>query len=672
MVLSHITPDRAKARIAELVRTLNTHNYRYYTLSQPTVSDAEYDALMRELVELEAQYPKFKSEDSPSSRVGAKADAALPTVTHKVKMLSLDNTYSVEELRQWDARVRKGLGTDKYELTVELKIDGVSCAVIYQKGVLAQGATRGDGTVGEDVTPNVRTIRPLPLRLEGKAPDVLEVRGEVYFDKAEFAAINRERKKNEEALFANPRNAASGTLKLLDSRITAERKLKFFVHSFGRIEGGKHYKSQWDFLQAAKSFGLPVNPSAKVCRNIDEAIKACDAFLKQREALDYDVDGVVIKVNDLKQQDQLGTVLKSPRWAVAYKFPAYQATTDIKDIVVQVGRTGVITPVAELEPVACAGVTIARATLHNFDEIKRLGVNAGDRVLLERAGDVIPKIVKVVEKRSKGVFTIPKACPSCGEKIVKEQEEEVAYRCVNPSCPEQIARGLGHFASRTAMDIEGLGDAAVDQLLDKGLVKDLAGIYYLTKKDLLGLELFADKKADNLLKAIEASKEKPLSKFLYALGIANIGEKAAGMLAARFGTLDALMAADAQALENIDDVGPVMAASVVSFFKGSRQQRLMARFKEAGLRLSEPKTVKGDRLQGKKFVFTGDLGGWTRQEAEAEVAAQGGQATGSVSKATDFVVVGDKPGSKFAKAKQLGITILDEEAFNAMIGGRAS
>lgn len=664
MVQPHI-----KHRIQELSSLIEEHNRRYYVLDQPTISDAEYDKLLAELVTLEQAHPDLALLDSPTKRIGIKVDSELPTVAHQVKMMSLDNTYSVDELRLWDGRVKKGLGDQDYTLTVELKIDGVSCALVYDDGLMTLAATRGDGSIGEDVTHNAKTIRTVPLRLQGQIPRILEVRGEVYTDRKDFAELNRKRQDNHEVLFANPRNAASGALKLLDSRLTAQRKLKFFVHSFGRVEGGVPYKTQWEFLEACKAYGLPVSQQSRLCRDIEEVIAVCQEFQLKRESIDFDVDGVVIKVNSLKQQEQLGSTMKSPRWAVAYKFPAYQATTIVKSIVVQVGRTGVLTPVAELEPVACAGVVISRATLHNFDEITRLGVGEGDRVLIERAGDVIPKIVKVVEKLSSvKKFAIPKKCPSCASKIVKDNDDEVAYRCVNPVCPKQIERGLNHFASRTAMDIEGLGDVAIAQLLDKGLVKDIGDIYHLRREDLLKLDLFKDKKADNLLKSIDVSRKKPLSKLLFGLGIMNIGEKAALVLAERFHSLDALMSVTSQEIESVDDVGPVMASSIVEFFSSSRAKFLVKQLKDAGVNLTQPqREQKGESLKSKKFVFTGELEGLSREEAGKLVEAQGGQVVGSVSKATDYVVVGLEPGSKYKKALELGVAVLNQKQFMEII-----
>ena len=518
---------------------------------------------------------------------------------------------------------------------------------------------------------NAKTIQDIPLVLEGKAPASLEVRGEVYMEKKNFNELNEQRKEKGEVTFANPRNAAAGALKLLDSSIAKKRRLRFFAHSSGQMARNSTITTQWEFLEQIKSFGFAVNSHNKLCHSFEEVIAFCQKSALERDQIKYDVDGVVIKVDDFKQQAQLGVTLKSPRWAVAYKFPAYQATTVIKEIIVQVGRTGVLTPVAELEPVACAGVMISRATLHNFDEIKRLGVNAGDRVLLERAGDVIPKIVKVLEKHSKGEFVIPRVCPSCNGKIQKEKEDDVAYRCLNPSCPKQLERLLVHFASRGAMDIEGLGVSAVLQLLEKGLARDLADIYSLKKEQLLQLDLFKDKKADNLLKALANSKTRPLSKFLYGIGIANIGTKAAANLAGHFGSLNAIINASALELQAIDEVGPVMAESVVDYFKQPQVKSLIAKFKDAGLDLSEPKKqATGLRLEGRKFVFTGELAGITREEAGQKVQDQGGKVISSVSKGLDYLVIGEKPGAaKLYRAGQLGVKIINQKEFEEMLNG---
>ena len=661
---------QAKKEIQALTKAIEEHNHKYYVLNDPVISDEEYDRLLKKLVDLEEAFPKLKSPTSPTQRVGAKVQGNLPTVKHSLMMLSLDNTYSLKELKQWHERVIKGLSGLKPSLVTELKIDGLSCAIRYENGHLALAATRGDGDTGEDVTHNAKTIRDIPLTLKGKFPALLEVRGEVYMDKKDFNSLNQQRKNNGEVLFANPRNAAAGSLKLLDARLTAQRHLRFFVHSLGLWPKEAMPLTFWEFLEQAKRFGFTVNSHKRLCRNLDEVIAFCEEYSSKRDEISFDVDGIVVKVNDLSQQARLGFTLKSPRWAVAFKFPAHQASTIIKEIIVQVGRTGVLTPVAELEPVACAGVMISRATLHNFDEIKRLGVNSGDKVLLERAGDVIPKIVKVLEKHSRGTFVLPKVCPSCNGKIQKEKENDVAYRCLNPFCPKQLERLLVHFASRGAMDIEGLGESVVGELLDKGLVHDSADIYFLKKEQLLDLDLFADKKADNLLKAITKSKSRPLSKFLYGLGIANIGIKAAVNLAGHFGSLDAIINASVLQLQAIDEVGPVMAESVGEYFKQPQVKKLLAKFKTAGLNLSEPQgQASGHRLEGKKFVFTGELAGTTREEAGLWVKNQGGRVVASVSKSLDYLVAGENPGTKLPQAKQLGITILNQKDFEGMVHG---
>ncbi|MBI5415244.1 MAG: NAD-dependent DNA ligase LigA [Candidatus Omnitrophica bacterium] len=669
---------RAAREIEKLSREIEEHNYRYYVLDEPAVSDKEYDELLRKLIKLEDQFPGLKSPDSPSQRVGAKVLSGAATVTHRVKMYSLDNTYSMDELKEWHGRVVKGLPGQKVEYVAELKIDGVSASLTYLDGRFTLGATRGDGVTGEDVTHSLKTVRSIPLVLQKKKgktlppalPEVLEVRGEVYMDLKDFAALNNERKKNGEPVFANPRNATSGSVKLLDSRITAQRNLNCFIHSFGVLEGTAPFKTQWEFLAAIPDWGLRVNGERRLCKTVDEVIACCQEYQRRRDTIPYEIDGVVIKVNSLKQQEQLGFTLKSPRWAVAYKFPARQVTTTVKEISVQVGRTGILTPVAELEPVECGGVTIARSTLHNFDEVKRLGVKRGDRVLVERAGDVIPKVVKVVGhsgKSGQGAFHVPTECPACGGPVMKETEQEVAYRCVNPLCPDQIERGLLHFASRGAMDIEGLGESVVHQLCEKGLVKDFADIYFLQPKDLLGLELFADKKTENLLKAVENSKARPFSRFLFGLGIFNVGEKVALTLARRFGSLEKLISAGQEDLESVHTIGRVIAVSVVKFFKEPATRRLMGKFRKAGVCPVEAAAPKSGRLQDKKFVFTGELDSMTRAQAGSRVRELGGEVVSGVSPATDFVVAGHNPGSKHQKALSIGVKILTEHQFQEMI-----
>jgi DNA ligase (NAD+) len=658
-----------KKELERLREQIRHHDYLYYALSQPQISDKEYDILMRRLKDLEDKYPQFKTDNSPTVRISGGILEGFRTVKHKQKMLSLDNTYSYEELGDWDERVHKGLRSgEKVEYVVELKIDGVSANITYEKGMLSIGATRGDGEAGEDVTQNIKTIRAIPLVLLGKnIPDFIEMRGEVYMERKDFALLNKERERAGEILFANPRNATSGSLKLLDTGLAAKRRLNFFAHSLGEYKG-LDILTQWEFLNRLKEWGMRTNPHSKLCSNLEEVIDYCKIWQEKREKLTYDIDGMVIKVNSLSQQSKLGFTLKSPRWAAAYKFPARQATTEVLNINLQVGRTGVITPVAELKPVECAGVIIRHATLHNFDEIKRLNVKEGDRVLIERAGEVIPKIIKVVQSKGRHPFIIPKACLVCRGKVIKEKEEDVAYRCINPSCPAQLERGLIHFASRTAMDIEGMGEAVVEQLVRKGLVKDFSDIYSLKKEDLLKLELFKDKKAENLLEAIEKSKNQPLSRLIYGLGVRHVGEKAAYVLAHKFTTLDKIMKAKQEDFDAIYEVGSVMAESIVNFFRQESTQRLIKKLKEACLNLQEKLTpVKKSSLTGKTVIFTGELKNFSRSEVERLVRQFGGNASSSVSKNTDLVVFGENPGSKYNKAKELGIKIINEEEFREMI-----
>lgn len=663
--------NQAKRRIDYLKEKVRHHDYRYYVLSDPEISDQEYDDLLRELKDLEEKYPQFRTEDSPTQRLSAGILPGFKTVKHRQKMLSLDNTYSFEELRDWDERVRKGLNQEKIDYVVELKIDGISANLTYESGKLVIAATRGDGETGEDVTGNIKTIRAIPLVLLGKDyPELVEIRGEVYMDKRDLAMLNQEREKNGEPLFVNPRNAASGSLKLLDTNLVAKRRLNFFAHSLGDIKGSG-LSTQWEFLSKLKNWGVRVNPYSQLCKGLDDVINYCSAWKEKREKIIYEIDGIVIKVNSFKAQERLGFTLKSPRWAAAYKFPAHQATTEVLKINVGVGRTGVITPVALLKPVFCSGVTITHATLHNFDEIKRLGIREGDRVVIERAGEVIPKVVKVVESVRMGKekkFEIPGNCPACGSPIEKEKEEEVAYRCINPSCPAQIERGLVHFASRTAMDIEGMGTRVVGQLVNKQMIKDFADIYFLRKEDLLKLELFKDKKAVNLLQAIEKSKAQPLSRLIFGLGIRHVGEKAAYLLAQKFRTLDNIVHARKEDFDAIYEVGTVMAGSVVDFFRLKSTKSLIEKLKKAGLNLKEEvKLTKKPGLAGKVFVFTGELKNFSRSSAERSVRGYGANAASSVSKNTDFVVAGENPGSKLKKAKQLGVKIINEIQFGEML-----
>ncbi|MFH1245044.1 MAG: NAD-dependent DNA ligase LigA [Candidatus Omnitrophota bacterium] len=670
------TLNKVKKEIDQLREIIRHHDQRYYGLNDPEVSDTEYDRLMRRLKKLEEAHPQLKTADSPTQRVSETPLEHFQQVKHRLPMLSLDNVYSLEELKEWDKRVQKGLEQrQEVEYVVELKLDGTSAAFIYQQGKFILGASRGDGQTGDDITANLKTIRTAALTLipgrEHPLPETLEVRGEVYMERGDFEQLNAQRKKEGELLFVNPRNAAAGSLKLLDSRITAQRRLKSFIHSFGFLEGPEQFQTHWEFLQTAREWGLCVNPHKKLCRDISEVMAECGRWQEKRAELPYEIDGMVIKVNSFLQQKRLGWTMKSPRWAVAYKFPARQATTVLKKIDVQVGRTGVLTPVAILEPVECGGVTIQRATLHNFEEIRRLDAREGDRVIIERAGEVIPKIVKAVQSARAGTekrFKIPEICPVCAAKVDKEKEEEVAYRCSNPLCPAQLERGIEHFASRAAMDIEGMGPAVVEQLVAEQMVRDFADIYALTKEQLLQLELFGEKKAQSLVEAIAKSKKQPFSRLLFALGVRHIGEKAAYLLAGRFGSLEKLSRATAQELEAISEIGPVVAGSIIDFFHHPQTKKLMEKLKEAGLNLSEPVSSQVNRsLEGKTFVFTGELQDFSRKEAQRLVRSLGGDFSSQVSKDTDFLVAGADPGSKYNKARELGLKIINEAEFKRML-----
>lgn len=664
--------DKATREIETLRNEIRRHDYLYYVLDHPEISDYEYDRLLKKLSELEKNQPELITPDSPTQRVSGIASSSFKPVRHTVPMLSLDNTYNEQEIREWFARVQKGLGKDKFEFVMELKIDGVGINLIYENGLLTFGATRGDGATGEDVTPNVKSIRAIPLRLlSNNPPAFLEVRGEVYMDKKDFSELNRKIAENKGTLFANPRNAAAGSLRQKSSLVTAERPLKFFVHSYGKIESGKPFDTHWEFMQLCKELGIRSSEHAKIGRTIDDLISYRGKYEKTRDELPFEIDGIVVKVNDLANQRVLGFTMRSPRWAIAYKFPARQATTKILNIRVQVGRTGTITPVADLEPVEVSGVTISRATLHNFDEIERLDARVGDTALIERAGDVIPKVIKIIESKRTGhekKFKVPEKCPACGEPITREKEEEVAYRCLNPSCPAQLERGLVHFAGRSSMDIEGMGEAVVTQLIQKGLVKNFADIYALKKEDLLTLELFGEKKAQNLLDAINRSKEQHLHRLLNGLGIPQIGEKASLILAERFTAIDELMSAGQEEINRIHEVGPVMAEAIHDFFAQSSVHHVIKRLKDYGVNTTEPRREKGARpLAGKVFVFTGELSKFTRPEAESKVRELGGNTTSAISKKTNFLVTGENSGSKLTKAKQLGIKIITEEEFEKMI-----
>ncbi len=680
----NINSDKVYQRITQLRQEIRRHDYLYYVKNSPQISDYEYDLLLKELARLEKEYPEYTSPDSPTMRLVGGLSNEFEKIPHSIPMLSLDNTYALQEIDEWFARVIKLLGKgEKIEFVVEPKIDGVSCALIYEKGRLSRAVTRGDGEVGEDVTLNIKTIRSIPLHLiEIQDEEIVskifntsfEVRGEIYIEKKHFAQLNEKIiSEGKDEPFANPRNAASGSLRQKDPLITAARPLKFLAHSEGKIPENI-VECHYDFLELTRGLGIPAVNTVK----FDSIHKLKDYVISEQNHRDdypYEIDGLVIKINSFRQAQILGTTLKSPRWAIAYKFPARQATTEVEKIVFQVGRTGVITPVAELKPVSLGGVTISRATLHNFDEIQRLGISEGDRVLLERAGDVIPKIVKVVEKKNPdSIVQPPEFCPVCNSRIVKEKGE-VAYRCVNPSCPEQIERGLVHFASRDAMNIEGMGEAVVAELVKRKMVSDFADIYKLTREDFLKLPLFKDKKAANLISAIEASRKQPLYKLIYALGIRNVGEKTARILADHFKTLDNLLNRAAELpeeVEHINEIGPVIAQSVKNFFEQKQTRELIRKLLDYGVSVSpvsESNDIKGkDKIfEGKTFVFTGELSEFTRRQAEEEVLKRGGKTSSSVSSKTAYVVAGKDPGSKLDKARDLGVKVISEEDFKKML-----
>ncbi|MBI2496137.1 MAG: NAD-dependent DNA ligase LigA [Candidatus Omnitrophica bacterium] len=657
------------SRIERLRERIRHHDYRYYVLNQPEISDAEYDRLLRELKALEADAPHFVTPDSPSQRVGGIPDEAFRPVRHATPMLSLDNAFTEAELLAWHERVAKGLPGLAPTYTVELKIDGVGLALTYERGQLVQAATRGDGTTGEEVTANARTVRAIPLRLSGEAPSRLEVRGEVYMATKEFEHYNAQASRAGEETFANPRNAAAGSLRQKDPSVSATRPLRFFAHSYGMVEGMR-FTSHWEFLQACKRLGLPITDEARRCRSFEEAHQRCRRLEALRDRLSYEADGVVIKVNELAYQERLGMTMKSPRWAIAYKFPAHHATTQVLDVLHSVGRTGVVTPVASLAPVSCGGVTISSATLHNYEEVDRLGVRIGDWVVIRRAGEVIPQVVKVIESKRSGKersVRPPLRCPECHGVITKEKEGEVAYRCISPSCPAQLARSVLHFGSRSAMDIEGLGDVVVEQLVSRGVIHDVAELYRLTDGDLLKLPLFAERKAQKLLDAIRASRTRGLARLLFGLGIRHVGEKAARELAERFGSMTRLTQVDQGTLEQVPGIGPVVAGAVVQFFHQPETRQLIRRLEAAGVKMTEAARSGPHPLLHATFVFTGELSSMSRSEAEALVRRLGGTASSSVSRKTTYLVAGDSPGSKLEKAKKLGVNVINEAHFKQLI-----
>lgn len=668
------TPRQKIDRLRDAIRH---HEHCYYVLDNPEISDAEFDQLMKELRILEAQQPDLISPDSPTQRVGGKPAEGFVSVLHSVPMLSLDNTYSEDELREFDKRVGEFSRDRGSGYVCELKIDGLSLALTYERGHLIRGVTRGDGVRGEEVTFNVKTIRSIPLRLREKSQaeqKPLEVRGEVYFPLTSFNKLNQERVENGEARFANPRNAAAGTLRTLDPQVVASRNLDIFVYQI-LVDGQVPFAKHSEVLTWLEQSGFKVNRNWRRCPSISDVVDYCREWEQKRDSLSYEIDGVVVKVDSIPLQQEMGATSKFPRWSVAYKFPARQATTQVKDILVQVGRTGALTPVADLEPVKLAGSTISRATLHNEDEIQRLGLKIGDFVLIEKGGDVIPKIVKVLEARRPPEakdFIMPDRCPVCSGAVYRAEGEAVR-RCSNVGCPAKVKESLLHFSSRKAMKIEGLGEALVDQLVDKGLVKDPADLYRLTLEGLVNLERMGQKSAQNLLQQIEQSKTSELSRVIFGLGIRHVGERTAQILAQQYGSMNHLAGTSKEELENIFEVGPVVAESIHRFFSQGENRAVIQKLKQSGVNLeSKAGTKRSSWLKGMQFVLTGKLPTLTRDEAAQLIEQHGGRVTASVSKKTDYVVAGEEAGSKLDKAKELGVKVIDEAAFREMVEASTS
>jgi DNA ligase (NAD+) len=666
----------AEKKIEALREKIRHHEYLYYVLDQPEISDFEFDNLMQELQQLETEHPRLITPDSPTQRVGGKPREGFLKVRHSSPMLSLDNTYSEEELRDWERRVHELSGRREVDYVCELKLDGMSLSLGYDDGHLVRGVTRGDGTVGEDVTPNVRTVRSVPLSVskdklkKAGIPSDFEVRGELLMPTAAFKKLNEERERNGLATFANPRNFTAGTVRQLDPTITAQRPLDYFAYMLlqnGRTYFDRHSKT----LDALESAGFKVNKHRKLVHSMDEVWSFIREWEEKRDSLPYEIDGIVVKADRTALQEELGFTGKAPRWAIAYKYAARAGVTKIEGIRVQVGRTGKLTPVAELAPVQIGGTTVRNATLHNMDEIERLGVKIGDWVQVERGGDVIPKVAKVIDDkdhpRGHQAFAMPEKCPVCGTHVVRT-EGEVDYRCVNANCPAKLRETILHFASRGVMNIDGMGEALVNQLTDRGLVKNVADIYKLTKKDLLGLERMGDKSAQNILDEIENSKKLPLERVIYGLGIRFVGERTAQFLAEHFGSMEALAGASLEELQDVNEVGPRIAESIAEFFSIPANRELIKRLAQAKLKFEGQKKERGTKLAGKTFVLTGTLANYTRDQAKKMIEEAGGRVSGSVSKKTDYVVAGSDAGSKLDKAKELGVAVIDEKEMEKLAG----
>jgi DNA ligase (NAD+) len=662
--------SQAEARVEDLRALINEANYRYYVLDDPQITDAEFDALLRELIDLEQRHPELRTADSPTQRVGAAPSEKFAPYEHHRPMLSLGNAFNAEELRAFDERVRK-LANEKIAYVVELKIDGLATSLRYRNGALERGGTRGDGRVGEDVTPNLKTIGSIPLRLHGKPPEVIEARGEVYLRKSDFEALNRKREREGLPIFANPRNAASGGVRQLDPKLTRERKLSFFAYSVGEYEGEEPMRTQWDALQLLKHLGFAVNPHIERFGSIDDVIAYCERWEEKRDDLDYEIDGVVIKVDNLATQERLGVAGRDPRWATAYKFKAREARTKLLDIVITVGRTGTLNPNAVLAPVKIGGVTVQNATLHNAEYIASNDIRVGDTVLVVRAGDVIPRVVGPVLSERKGnppKFVMPDTCPVCGADV-DHPEGEAMSRCTNAACPAQVFERVRHFCSRGAMDIEGIGDVMAQQLTELGLVHNIADIYDLDAKKLATVPRTGEKTISNLLRNIQASKKRGLARLLTGLGIRFVGTQTAQILADDFGTIDAIEQASTDELKQSEGIGPEVASSVHLFFQQHANREMIERLRKAGVEMTAPKRVKAanGKFAGKTFVLTGTLPNLTRDEATELIVAAGGKVSGSVSKKTDYVIAGSEAGSKLTKAEQLGINIIDEDGLRDLL-----
>ncbi len=666
--------EKASKRMRELVDQILFHDQKYYAENNPVISDYEYDMLLKELEDLETRYPDLVLQESPTQRVSGRPLEEFPQVTHKVAMLSLANSYSSEELREWDGRVHRLLGNEKVEYVVEHKIDGLGIALLYEDDILRRGATRGDGSVGEDVTQNLRTIKSVPLKLNPEGGiRVAEVRGEVYMPVEGFRKLNKEREKAEEPLFANPRNAAAGSLRQLDPKVTASRPLNSFIYTLSWV-GGKEQMppTQEKCLDAMRRAGLRTNPHSKKLDSIEKVLEHIAEWEPRRKELDYQIDGMVIKVNSIDQQRRLGFTSKDPRWAIAYKYAPEQMTTRLKDIAVFVGRTGALTPVAVLEPVQVGGVTVTSATLHNEDEVKRKDLRIGDYVLVERAGEVIPQVVKPILERRTGKereFRMPTICPACGSKAVREDDEAVR-RCVNASCPAQVKERIVHWCSRDAMDCEGVGPSLVDQLVERKLVKDVGDLYSLKLHDLVHLEGFAEKSSKNIVSSIQGSKDRSFDRLLYALGIRHVGKTTAEVLSGAAQNIDKLQKMSLEELSRIEGVGEIIGSAIRDFLDNQSNKQLIDKLKRSGLKMEMEEKRAGGPLAGKVFVFTGELDGMPRPDAQRLVESLGGRTADNVTKAVDYVVVGKEPGSKFDKAKQMKKTILREKEFLELVGGK--